>query len=106
METVSNLDKKLLIHVALEVVVVGGISYYLYNRQNTMIEELKKENMILAARLKKIENFLENAFGGQPPQDPNLEQPSHKKKKKKHNSPSASAEELEFKSDNEQDIEI
>jgi hypothetical protein len=104
METVQNLDKKMLIHVGLEVVVVSGITFWLYNRQNTMVEDLKKENALLSARLKKIEDFLQNAFGGQQPpsQEPPLEKPSKKKKKKQ--SPSNSEE--QFPSENDQEIEI
>lgn len=105
----DNLDKKLLIHVGAELVIIGGISFWLYNKissKDAMIEQLQKENRELLLRIQKIENFLQAATGDQynqaPPEPRN--HPHKKKKKKKSQSPTASEEIIE--SSVEQEIEV
>ena len=107
---ISQLDKKLLIHVASELVIVGGITFWLnskINAKDLIIEKQEKEIKDLQDRLQKIELFLSNAFGGQsaraPPQPPQPSKPS--KKKKREQSPTASEEE-EFHTSKDEEIEI
>jgi hypothetical protein len=103
-----QLDKKVIIHVCTELVIIGGITFWLNNKinnQDTIIAELKKENEKLAARIAKIENFLLNATGSQPaPAETPAPPPSGKKKKKKQQSPTGSEESI-VKSE-EHDIDI
>lgn len=101
----EQLDKKVLIHVCTELIIIGGIAFWLnskINSQEATIARLEKENKELAERLKKIEIFLQNIYGQQ--QSSPTSKPS-KKKKKKSQSPTASEEESIIKS-SEHEIEI
>lgn len=102
-----QLDKKVIIHVCAELVIIGGVTFWLNNKinsQEAIIAELRKENEKLTARIAKIENFLLNATGGQPAPVETPAPPSGKKKKKKHQSPTGSEESI-IKSE-EHDIDI
>ncbi len=101
----TQLDKKLLIHVAAELVIIGGVAFWLNSKISTkdsIIERQEKEIKDLQERLRKIEIFLQNATGGASP--PPQTGPS-KKKKKKEQSPTASEEE-EFQTSEDHEIEI
>lgn len=67
------LDKKTMIHVAAELVIVIGIAFWLnskINAKDEKIEALEKQVKELTARLEGIENFLKARFGAPPPPPP------------------------------------
>jgi len=104
-----QLDKKVIIHVCAELVIIGGLTFWLNNKingQDAIIAELRKENEKLTARITKIENFLLNATGQQPA-SVETQAPSKKKKKKKTQSPTGSEEESIIKStEHDHEIEV
>lgn len=75
-------DKKVIIHVCAELIIIGGIAFWLnskINSQEATIARLEKENKELMERVRKIEIFLQNAMGNHQPQPQS--KPSKKKKK-------------------------
>lgn len=118
METVSTLmDKKTMIHVAAEIVIVGGVTFWLngkINGQLDTIANLQKENADLKARLERIEHFLAQATGGQAPSGPPPAAPARppaagRKKKTKTPpppGPGTQSEEEEVISSSDEEIEI
>lgn len=86
METVSSaLDKKTMIHIASELIIVGGITFWLNSKINGQLDaiaQLKKENADLKARLERIEQFLAQATGGGPPPGPPPGRPGREKRRR------------------------
>ena len=115
METVSTLmDKKTMIHVAAELVIVGGVTFWLNSKINGQLDtiaNLQKENAELKARLERIEQFLAQATGGQAPSGPPPARPPAAGRKKKAKSPpppgpGTQSEEEEVISSSDEEIEI
>jgi hypothetical protein len=101
----SSLDKKMIIHIASELIILGGVTFWLNSKINSKderISALEKENKELKLRLERIERFLSNAAGGPPP--PHT--PSPKKSKRKKTSPTTSEDESLIASSSDEEIEI
>ena len=100
---ITQLDKKLLIHVAAELVIIGGIAFWLngkINSKDAVIEEQAKQIKLLQDRLLKIELFLTNTTNNiQTEEPPQVNSVNKKKKKKKAQSPTASEEEFKSEED-------
>ena len=103
----AALDKKLMIHIASELVIVGGITFWLngkINGQNELVAKLQKENAEIKERLARIESFLSSMGGAPPPPPPT-------KSRRRHARPSApdpgtESEEEEILSSSDEEIEI
>jgi len=101
------LDKKTMIHVAAELVIVIGIAFWLnskINAKDEKIEALEKQVKELTARLEGIENFLKARFGAPPP-------PPQPKSTKTKSSPktqhqATTSEDEEVLSEGDEEIEI
>lgn len=123
MEAVSTaMDKKTMIHVAAEIIIVGGVTFWLngkINGQLDTIANLQKENADLKARLERIEQFLAQATGGAAPSGPPPARspagpppagPPHGRKKSRKQppppGPGTQSEEEEVMSSSDEEIEI
>jgi len=109
MEAVSSaMDKKTMIHVAAELVIVAGVTFWLngkINGQTDSITKLQKENAELKARLERIEQFLSQATGNPPPQG--ARPPKQSKKRRPPPGPGTKSEdEEEVISSSDEEIEI
>uniref|UniRef100_A0A6C0JSZ0 Uncharacterized protein n=1 Tax=viral metagenome TaxID=1070528 RepID=A0A6C0JSZ0_9ZZZZ len=116
-------DKKFLIHVFVEIVLIACVAFWLHSKisaKDEVIARLEKENVVLKARLDRIENYLAQLSGQPPPHPPqappSAEQPHEEaatkrsgtvpKKGKKKDSPTASKDEEFNKSSDDEEIEI
>lgn len=119
-------DKKFLIHVFVEVVLIACVAFWLHSKisaKDEVIARLEKENAMLKARLDRVENWIAQVTGSAPPHPPqappSAEQPTHeepatkrsgtdvgRKKGKKKDSPTASKDEEFNKSSEDEEIEI
>jgi hypothetical protein len=103
MDSFLSDNKKLLVHICAEIVIVGGIVFWLHSKISTrdeLIEKQAKEIASLKERLERIENWIRQVSGGQPAPPP----PQEEHKKKKKNSPTTSKDEEEFKSSDDEEI--
>lgn len=105
----STLDKKTMIHVAAELVIVGGVTFWLNSKINGQYEaltKLQKENAELRARLERIEQFLAQATGQGPPRPPPQGGGKPKRKRPPAGPGTESEEEEEVISSSDEEIEI
>jgi len=104
MNTVTAaIDKKTMIHVAAELVILSGVTFWLNSKINSRderIAKLEKENKELKMRLERIETFLAQMTGRAPP--PNRPPPSHPPSDPGTNS----GEDEEIMSSSDEEIEI
>lgn len=97
-------DKKTMIHVAVEAIIVIGIAVWLNSKitnKDDIIARLEKENKELTERVKKIEEFLAKVTGGNGPVPPQPQQ-----RRKKAPSPTTSIEQESVVDDSDEDIEV
>jgi len=108
----TSVDRKTMIHIAAELVIVGGVTFWLnskINGQNEVLVKLHKENAELKARLEKIEQFLYQATGHPPPRSA---PPRSERKERRERGPAApapgteSGEDEDVMSSSDEDIEI
>lgn len=79
----DKIDNKLMIHVAAEFVVLGGITYYLNNKinlQNERIAQLEAQNLYLKQMVENHDALLKN-LSGKRPNRPQPQQPPKKPSK-------------------------
>lgn len=75
------IDKKTMIHVAAELVIIIGIAFWLnskINAKDEKIEALEKQVELLTSRLAAIENYLSGRPAQPQPQAPPVKKPSKK----------------------------
>lgn len=104
-------DKKFLIHVCVEVAIIGCVSFWLYSKisnKDDIIAKLEKENAELRQRVERIEAFLQQFAMPQPLQgDPSAAPATQRSSKKKKHSPTTSKDEgLVEKSSDDEEIEL
>lgn len=96
------LDKKTMIHVAAELLIVIGIAFWLnskINAKDEKIEALEKQVKELTTRLEGIENFLKARFGAPAP-------PPQKQAKSKPQQTTTSEDEEIVSEEGDEEIEI
>lgn len=103
-----QLDKKTMIHIGAEIVIFGGIVFWLNSKisnKDETIARLEKENKEMMERLKRIEMFLNQASGGN---GPTTEQPAKKSKSKKSKQQelTTSGDESVVQSSEDEELEI
>lgn len=104
-----SLDKKTMIHIGAEIVILGGIVFWLNSKisnKDETIARLEKENKEMMERIKRIEMFLNQASGGSMPPVENEAAKKVKSKKKKHQETTASEDESIVKSSEDEELEI
>lgn len=106
----SALDKKTMIHIASELIIVGGITFWLNGKINGQVDsiaQLKKENAELKARLDRIEQFLSQATGG-PPGPSGVSRPERHRNEPRppEAAPGTESEEEEILDSDDEEIEI
>lgn len=101
-----QLDKKTMIHIGAEIVIFGGIVFWLNSKisnKDETIARLEKENKEIMERLKRIEMFLNQASGGSPMP---TEKPPKKKKGKHQDLTTSGDDESVIKSSEDEELEI
>ncbi len=84
----NNLDPKLIGHIGVEIVVIGGITFY-FSKQikdlNSRIDNLEKQNEFFRQAFETHETYLKQLYGGrsipQPKQIPKQKRPQKRPQK-------------------------